>query len=146
MLGWNQFYNDFLSKTLSIPIWTALLMPPLFFIGATLLRSSNTPTEPTELKVIEGKEFGVQRINLDGFHFKRCSFTGSELTFSGRNAFSLSHNSLSNITITFENEAATTLAVLTSLYKDEGFRPIIEKTILNIQSGNHRSAPPVTSI
>ena len=146
ILGWNQFYNDFLSKTFSLPIWAALLIMLVIFTGAIFLNSSNRPTKPTELKVIEGKEFGVQRINLDGYHFKRCSFTGSELIFSGRSAFSLSNNSLSNFTITFEKEAATTLAALTSLHKDEGFRPIIEKTILNIQSGNHRSAPPTTSI
>lgn len=146
ILGWNQFYDDYLSKTFSIPIWLALLILLAIFTLIIFRPSPNTSSEPKELKIIEGKEFGVQRINLDGFHFKRCRFTRSELIFSGRNAFSLSSNTLDDFTFTFDNEAATTLALLATLYKDEGFRPYVEQTILNIKSGETPNAPPITVI
>lgn len=146
ILGWNQFYNDYLSKKFSVPIWLALLIIIAILIAVSFRRSSNKPTKLTELKIIEGKEFGVQRINLDGFHFKRCTFTRSELIFSGRQSFSLSGNTLSDFSLTFENEAASTLSLLTTLYKDEGFRPFVQKAILNIQSGKLPNAPAVTAL
>lgn len=148
MLGWNQFYNDFLSKTFSLPIWAALLIFLAFFMATIFLKSSKKPSEanePRELKIIEGKEFGVQRINLDGYHFKRCSFNGSELLFSGRCTFGLSHNTITDSRFTLTDEASITLSVLTELYQDEGFRPVIESTISNIRTGSHRQSSPTTN-
>lgn len=146
ILGWNQFYDDYLSKTFSIPIWLALLILLAIFTLIIFRPSSKTSKEPKELKIIEGKEFGVQRINLDGFHFKRCRFTRSEIVFSGRNFFSLSSNTFDDFAFTFDNEAATTLSTLASLYKDEGFRPYVEQVILNIKSGETPCAPRITVI
>lgn len=146
ILGWSQFYDDYLSKTFSIPIWFALLLTLLIIIAAIFFPPSKKPTEPKELKIIEGKEFGIQRINMDGFHFKRCSFNRSELIFSGRNAVSLSNSTFTHVTFTFSNEAATTLDLLTAFYQDEAFRPHVEQTILNIKSGKHPNASPITAI
>ena len=146
ILGWKQLYTDYLSKTFNTPVWLAIFIVLILLIAATFLRAPNKRTAPTELKIIEGKEFGVQRVNLDGFHFKRCKFDRTELIFSGRLGFGLSDITLSNFTMTVDNEAATTLNMLTELYQNESFRPIIEETISNIKSGHTPRAPTVTNL
>lgn len=63
-LGWEQFYASFLSKEISLPIWLVLLV---LFSSAIIyvFRDRSSPT-PKELETIEGKEFGVQQIEMDG--------------------------------------------------------------------------------
>lgn len=146
ILGWNQFYNDYLSKTINTPVWLVIL---LFLLTCALFSFRREPIkapEIKELKNIEGKDFGVQRIPLDGHHFKRCTFTGSELIFSGRQPFSLSSNSLTDIKFTFSDEASNTITSLTKMYKDQAFRPLIDQTLENIKSGTTPAPPPITSI
>ncbi|VVN73818.1 hypothetical protein [Pseudomonas fluorescens] len=143
-LGWKQFYTDYLSKSLTIPIWLALAITITIFALLALRSTASKNKAPEELKIIEGKEFGVQRVKLDGYHFKRCSFNRSELVISGRAAFSLTHNQITGSHFTFSDEAAVTLQILTMMYTDEGFRPMIEETFTSIRSGANNQSPIIT--
>jgi hypothetical protein len=142
VLGWADFYKDFLSKTLSIPVWLVFLVIIASLFVWLLLKkpSSNTPKE---YEVIEGKQFGVQRVKLDGRAFKRCSFSASELIFEGKMGFNLESNSFESPRFTFSEGAATTLAVLTTMYKDPSFKPLVEQTLNNIKIGKMPEAVPV---
>lgn len=126
-LGWEQFYESFLSKEIRLPAWLVLLV---IFTGAIIyvFRDKSPPT-PKELETIEGKQFGVQQIEMDGKNFVNCTFDGSELIFRGTNGFSLQKNDFKTPPrITFQDYAGNTMAVMKALHKDPSFRPYIEKT------------------
>ena len=127
ILGWEQFYNSFLSKEISIPIW-AYLFAILIFAIYFIFREA-APKFTKELETIEGKSFVVQQVEMNGKRFVNCSFDGSELVFRGINGFSLEHNTFEvPPRISFQGNAGTTLAVMKVLYGDQNFRPYIEKT------------------
>ncbi|WP_182035175.1 hypothetical protein [Vibrio diabolicus] len=142
-LGWNQFYGDYLSKSITIPVWFLILVP---IVGASLWLifkpTVNAKKELKEFENIEGKTFGVQQVVLDGRTFKRCEFDGSELIFNGEYGFNLERNSFHAPKFTFGGSASTTISVLTNMYKDPAFRPLVDETLANIKRGvMHESAP-----
>lgn len=125
-LGWNQFYSDYLSYKIEIPIWLMLILIIIFLLF--FLFHSRKPTKTTkELETIEGQRFGVQQINLDGKRFVNCSFDGSELIFKGENGFALEGNSFNSPPrFRFESYAGTTMAILQALRSDDAFKKSIE--------------------
>ncbi|GGY56899.1 hypothetical protein GCM10007387_44320 [Pseudoduganella albidiflava] len=54
--------------------------------ASLVLYARGKPTQETAEVVerIEGKDFGVQQLVIDGRHFARCKFSGAELTFSAK--------------------------------------------------------------
>lgn len=145
-LGWKSFYQDYLSKSITIPVWLLIII--LFFSSLLIVHFSGKESKYSpnkELIRIEGKRFGVQQITLDGYKFVRCEFDGSELVYNGSAAISLDTCTLKNSRITFGQYAENTLKTLTLFYADPPFRPIMEKTIDNIRTGKHpTTAPPVS--
>lgn len=137
ILGWKQFYRDYLSKNLTIPVW--LLLICFIFISILFLIFSNKNIEQEkikELELVQGKTFGIQQVVLDGKRFERCSFDGTEMVFNADNGFSFNSNNMkSNIRITFNKSAALTLRALTALYSDKAFQPFVESTFKTIKEG-----------
>ncbi|WP_146449721.1 hypothetical protein [Vibrio kanaloae] len=146
-LGWSQFYGDYLSKSITMPIWFIILVP---IVGSALWLvfkpTVNLKKELKEFESIEGKTFGVQQVVLDGRTFKRCEFDGSELIFNGEYGFNLDRNSFNAPKFTFGGSASTTISVLTNMYKDPAFRPLVDETLANIQRGVINESAPVETI
>ncbi len=139
-LGWEQFYEDYLSKSVEIPIWLLLLAALLTPLLVGFYRSVNFGTTGKELIPVEGKQFGVERLVLDGKSFERCEFHGTEVIFEGANGFSLVRCNFHAPRIVFAKYAATTIGVLTTMYQDQAFRSLIDRTIENIRAGKHPEA------
>lgn len=142
VLGWKQLYQDYLSKTIEVPIWLVilalLLLPGLRIAYRSLIGRRTTK----ELLKVEGKKFGVQQIVLDGKLFERCEFHGTEVVFEGSNVFSLVQCAFHAPRFSFTKYAAMTLAALTKMYTDDALRPLIDQTIENIRAGTHPQAVP----
>ena len=140
ILGWKQFYEDYLSKKLTIPVWLFLILYLTTILKPTLNITSN------ELKTITGKSFGVQQIHLDGYRFVNCRFNGSELVFAGRERFELIGNNFDKATsadLTFIESAKLTLGALMALYKEPVFRESVEKTFSNIRNEKIPLSTPI---
>jgi hypothetical protein len=128
VLGWEQFYNSFLSKELNIPIWLFLLIG--LIVAVLFIFKKSGPVKTNELETVEGKEFGVQQVEMDGKKFVNCTFDGSELIFRGVDGFGLEKNNFKTPPrITFQDYAGNTLAVISALYQEDNFRPYIEGTL-----------------
>lgn len=140
LLGWEQLYEDYLSKTVEIPMWL-LLIALLILPGVhALARSVARGRVDQELMKVEGKQFGVQQIVLDGKIFERCEFHGTEVIFEGNNSFGLTNCEFYAPRFSFAKSAAITIDALTRMYADQGLRPLIDQTITNIQAGHHPQA------
>jgi hypothetical protein len=147
ILGWKAFYQDYLSKTITVPVWLLII---LFFIACLLVvqfsgKESNYGAS-RELESIEGKRFGVQQVILDGKKFERCEFVGTELIFNGKAGFSLMGCKFSNQRFTFWQYASNTINQLTAMYQDPSFRPIIDQIIDNLKAGKHPQSIPVSPL
>lgn len=144
VLGWKSFYQDYLSKTFSTPIWLVLLAL-LLNIFALLYISTRKSEEslPKDLVTVAGMTFGVQQVILDGRKFQKCEFNGTELVFNGDAPFSLENCSLNGHRITFNKNASTTLQALGALYRDPAFRPTIENTFASLKADKVLKATPV---
>jgi len=90
---------------------------------------------------IANKSYGVERVIIDGKHFSNCTFDGTELVFTGKRTFGLSHNKFTAIRFKVEGDAALALNAMIAMYADEAFRPFIEVTFDNIKKeGLEKSA------
>ena len=75
ILGWRTFYDDYLSKTVTVPVWLlilVLIIGCLFAVQLAGVQSGDTVVK--ELETIEGKRSGVQQSVLDGKKFERYQF------------------------------------------------------------------------
>ncbi|MEZ8724662.1 hypothetical protein AB6D66_26835 [Vibrio pomeroyi] len=145
VLGWADFYNDYLSKSITIPIWLVLLL--VVFAIVTWIMIKPVPNkELKELELVEGKPFGVQQVTLDGRIFRRCEFHGSELIINGEHIFKLENNDFNDSRFTFGGSASMTIAVLTEMYSDPAFRPLVDQTLKNIQLGKTPISTPVGKV
>lgn len=145
VLGWNQLYQDYLSKTVEIPVWLLLLglvLLPVLLAGYRALYGRQLGKE---LLPIEGKQFGVEQVTLDGSRFVRCEFHGTEVIYEGQGAFSLERCEFHAPRFAFSKYAANTISMLTSMYADPAFRPLIETTLENIRIGKAPQAVPPSS-
>ena len=145
VLGWSDFYSDYLSKSVTIPVWLILLITIISpIIWVTFKPSAKRKIK--EFEEVKGKTFGVQQVILDGRTFKRCEFDGSELIFNGEYGFNLERNNFHTPKFTFGGSASTTIAALTNMYKDPAFRPLVDQTLTNIKSGVMQESAPVGKI
>jgi len=146
ILGWEQFYNDYLSKTISIPVWLFILLAIVVFVVVISLQNGKSKTAKKDLEKIEGATFGVQQIKVDGKSFRRCEFKGTELIFEGDGVFEFVSNGFEASRFTFAGKAGNTVIMLTKMYSDPGFRPFVESTLNNIKQGKIPESVPVKNI
>ncbi len=166
ILGWKRFYDDFLSKSITLPVYVLIILfvfvalairflPAtenrpvyvliiLFLIALALIFRPATKDRPKELQIIKGESFGVQRIFVDGKRFVNCTFGKTELVYRGEADVGIENCSFKDpgFTLTFDGPANFTINTLTNLYADPGFRPRIENTLKNIREGKHPIATP----
>lgn len=143
-LGWNEFYNKFLALSIKLPIWIVLgfVILNLIILG---VRRTQTLEEKTikELKVLEGKIYGVQQIVVDGKAFKRCEFNGTELIIEGKSGFAFETNKFNGQHFTFAGPASMTITILSEMYKDPSFRPLVDDVLISIRNGGLKKAIPI---
>ncbi|MBF8651479.1 hypothetical protein IRZ81_11795 [Pseudomonas putida] len=143
--SWTLF-SEILLNDVRLPGWLIILALLLFFGLLSYFasqQSGSATAENIELELIEGKQFGVQRLVLDGKRFVNCKFDGTELIIEGKQGFGLVGNHMKGVRLTMSGAAGTTLQVLNMLYQDPSFRPSVEKTFAQIISGEdlERSIP-----
>ena len=97
---------------------------------------------PRRLRTIEGESFGVQRILADGKRFVNCKFRRTELVFRGEAGVGIERCVFQGTGFTFDGPAANTVNILTSLYAEPCFRPIIERTFTGVREGGLPEAVP----
>ena len=145
-LGWKSFYADYLSKVITIPVWLIIVIV-LFSMAIKFGSTNKNDFKVTnEQVVVEDKRFGVQQIIADGKRFRRCEFSGTEIIINGKDTFSFEHCNFTAPRFTLRDNAALTVAILTKMYGDQSFRPLIDATIANIKSGNMPEASPISTI
>jgi len=136
-----QLWSDFLSKKITLPVYVYLVLILVGLLAAMLWPAAEK--RPKRLRTIEGEEFGVQRVIMDGKRFRNCQFHKTELVFRGEASSAIENCALERVGFTFDGPAATTAKILTSLYKIPQVRPLIDNTFEAIKKGElPRAVPP----
>lgn len=139
IFGWKRFYNDFLSKSVTLPVW--LILSIIFVIFLVVIFKPALADRTARLKTIKGVSFGVQRVLLDGKRFVNCTFDRSELFYRGEAGCELKNNTLKDVHITFGGPAGRTLSSLANMYRVPSLRPLIDNTFSRIKEDKMRKVP-----
>jgi len=133
-----ELWRDFLSKRITLPVYVYLILILVVLFAAMLWPA--VEKRPKRLTTIQGEEFGVQRIVVDGKHFRNCQFHGTELVFRGETPSEIENCTFDSVALTFDGPAATTAHILTSMYKAPQLRALIEGTFERIRKGELQRA------
>ncbi|UXZ20687.1 ABC transporter permease [Pseudomonas sp. YeP6b] len=136
LVSWEVLYRDYLSKTLTIPSWLVLLIFVIVFFGWIFYGTRKKQQADGPLELIADRQYGVERVNACGKKFLSCKFDGTEIVIDAQSGLGFENCNFSNQRFTFDGAAARTLAILTFMYKDPSFRPLVDATIANIKSGD----------
>lgn len=98
--------------------------------------------ENPKIESVSGKNFGTERVILDGKRFENCTFHNTELIFEGTKPYSLIGCKLTNPTFSLAKYSALSTQMLSIIYKDPAFKGLVEQTFENLRSGTIPSAPP----
>ena len=107
--------------SITVPIWIIGIV--IFII--VYLFYLDYQSKSTDLETIYNKNFGVERVILDGKKFVDCKFDRSELVYLGKKNFHLIRTTHVNTRLAFEDNAALTVAVMQKMYGDPGIRQYI---------------------
>lgn len=141
LLGGKDIYENYLSKAVSIPAWFVLLLVVVVFLGWVIYGSRVKLRSHRPNELVAGETFGVERINVGGKRFVSCAFDGSELIVDGR-PFDFESCSFKGQRFLFDGPAAQTLEILSAMYRDPPFRPLVDGVMEGIKSGNFPSSEP----
>ena len=143
VLGWKKFYDDFLSKSITLPVYVNLII--LFVVVALTIKfCPATKGRPKELQTIKGETFGTQRIKIDGKRFVNCKFSKTEFSYWGgaNTAFIDCGFDLGPQSFVFEGSAIRTIQLLKELYSQPVFRPFVDHVFDSIKAGKLPKAIP----
>lgn len=89
------------------------------------------------LTEIHDKEFGRERVVLDGKHFMHCKFNGSTMEFGATAPVGMVRCEFANVKWVFTGAASLTTNFMTGLYRGagEGGRELVEDTFAKIRKG-----------
>ena len=135
LLSWDVLYRDYLSKSVSMPAWLIIISIAFFFVGAAVISSRKKKPNFSEFVLVEGKDFGVERVVASGRKFSNCKFDGTEVIIDGELPVAFEHCRFKDHRFTFDGAAALTVGLLSSMYQDPAFRPAVDETIKNIKLG-----------
>jgi len=117
-----------LLSSVRVPIWViAIFLSFLVFLGYFEYQRRDP-----NLATVYNKNFGVERIIVDGKEFVDCKFDRSELVFLGTKSFSMIRSKGTNVRFSFEGNSALTITVMQKIYADPGMRRYIEEVIKRI--------------
>lgn len=123
----------------NLPAWP-IKMCAMTWGGALALNGGADPRfdgkGQAPMMELRNQEFVGKTFRLDGLDAKGCKFVGCHFIYGGGTPPQLhSNHFVDDCTFGFDGAAANTLQLLGAFYQD-GFRPLIEATIANIQAGN----------
>lgn len=136
LVSWDVLYRDYLSKSVTIPLWLALLISVIVFFGWIFYATRKRAQLELPMELVADKDFGVERVKACGRKFINCKFNGTEILIDGQSELGFENCKFNGPRFTFVGGAGRTIAILTGMYKDPSFRPMIDKTIDNLKSGN----------
>lgn len=87
------------------------------------------------LEIKKGIRFRHQRVRLDGNDFIGCTFDDCVLEIGGGLFVLGQGNAINNARIDFVDNATTFLMVLEQLYREPGLRPVVERLIELVRTG-----------
>ena len=145
ILGWERFYNDFLSQSITLPVYVHLIIFFVVVVALAIRFWPATKDRSKELQIIKGESFGTQRIFVEGKHFVNCTFTRTELVYRGEASSRFEHCGFERHQFVFEGPAATTLQTLTNMYTQPIFRPFLDYVFECIKKGKLPKATPPLS-
>jgi hypothetical protein len=135
--GWKAFYNDYLSKTISMPTWlivvVLVVLPFAIAVFMARRRPDSLSTAPKER--ITNQTFGMDAVVIDGKHFTGCTFNGTDLILEGIAPFGFEYCTFNDPRFRVTKHAELTLGALIAMYKNEPFRPFVEGTFNIIRQG-----------
>lgn len=135
VLGWKQFYHDYLSVQVSMPLWMLFLIILAAFILVLLIADRKKSIKDRPMEVVADMEFGVQRIDVNGKHFKRCKFHGSEILLSVSRGFGLEDCHFYGPRFTWGESETKVIEAMTAMYKEPSLRHLIEGSFEHIKKG-----------
>ena len=150
ILGWKRVCVDFLSKSVTLPVYVYLIILFVIVVVAALAikfwpATPATKDRPKELRIIKGETFGTQRIKIDGKRFVNCTFAKTEFAYWGEahTAFVSCGFDLGPQSFVFEGSAIRTIQLLKELYSQAVFRPFVDHVFESIKEGKlPRAIPP----
>lgn len=135
LLGAKDIYSGYLSKEISIPAWLLILLLVILlvvwaFYGSRVKLRNSRPTE-----LVADAKFGIERVMVGGKRYVSCSFKGSELVIDGT-PFDFQNCTFERTQFLFDGAASQTVAILTAMYRDHAFRPLVDDLLRKIESGD----------
>lgn len=135
VLGAKDIYADYLSKSVSLPAWLLLLALVVLPIGWVIYGSRTKLRKVRPHELVADQKFGVESIDLGGRRFINCKFDGTELRVDGR-PFDFENCKFERHRFSFDGPAAQTIAILSGMYQDPPFQPMIEDMFIRIRKGS----------
>jgi len=104
------------------------------FLGIDTMKEVRQQMTLTE---IHDKEFGRERVLLDGKHFMGCKFNGSTMEFGATAPVGMIRCGFTDVKWEFTGAASLTINFMTGLYRGagEGGRELVENTFASIRKG-----------
>ena len=118
--------------SITVPIWIIGIV--IFIIGYFFYLDYKSKS--ADLETVYNKNFGVERVILDGKEFVDCKFDRSELVFLGKKSFRLIRTKQIDTRLSFEEHASLTVTVMKKIYGDPGIRQYIVEFIKKITEAN----------
>ena len=142
ILGYERFYNDFLSKSISLPVYMYIII--FIVVALIMIFRPVVKNRPKGLQTIKGETFGTQRIKIDGKRFVNCKFAKTEFAYWGEasTAFVSCGFDLGPQSFVFEGSAIRIIQLLKELYSQAVFRPFVDHVFESIKAGKLPKAIP----
>jgi hypothetical protein len=115
-------------RAVPIPMWGIAIVVGILGFVVYFEYQRRSPN----LVTVYNKNFGVERIVLDGKAFVNCTFDRSELVFLGQKHFHLVRSRLTGVRLKLEGNAQGTIIGLKKMYEDPSFRPYIDNFLKDI--------------
>lgn len=142
VLGWKQFYTDYLSYEISMSIWLIFILIIVMFVAVVMLSGKKAKDKLSPLQVVAGQSYGVQRVEAGGKRFVRCQFHDSQVILSVTKGIGFEHCRFDGVHFIWGEGESIMMYSLTTMYTDPAFRPKIEEMFKHIRANKLPEAPP----
>ena len=146
ILGWKQFYSDYLSFEISMPIWVIFLIMIMLLVSVVAFSARKSKSKMLSTQVISGQSYGIQRVEAGGKRFVRCHFQGSQVILSVIKGVGFEHCRFDGVHFTWGEDESVMIFSLAKMYSDPAFRPMVEEMFNHIRTDSLPEAPPSNNL
>lgn len=143
VLGWRQFYDDYLSVKVEIPIWLAFVLAFVVFLLAMFSSARKYKKANAPLELVMDQTYGVQRLDVGGKRYVKCNFKGTELILDVGRGFGFERCNFNGTYFTWGEDASKMIHVLSDMYSDDSFKPLIDQMFVDIRNKTIPIAMPL---